>query len=305
MSRHPHPQYIQSTATFITIEGGGTKTTAHLFLDGGDEPIMTAKAGMCNPSTNLELSCTSVREVLAEICSAHSLPAAQVSLVFGIAGIVPSKVREPFVANFAEYAQVVPLSDGYAALVGAGGGKACGMVVAGTGCAGHRMRADGTSFQRDGWGWIAGDRGSGAWLGLRSMEYALEVRDGLQPNDALAEAQLEALGGETEAVATWLAGATPKTIAAQAKLVFEHAAAGLERADKLLDAAAGELRNLFTSLGCDDSDPLFVAGSIATALRERIGEGMPTQPQEVSDSAMTGCRLVATGVAPLEWPLAK
>lgn len=303
MSRVPNPQFISCTGLVLALEGGGTKTTAHLYSPEQQEPLAIGRSGSCNPSTNCEIALESVTEVWQQISAQHQVNAADVSLVLGAAGVVPQYVRSRFVAGLTNFAEVVPLSDGYAALVGAGGGQACGMVVAGTGCAGHRMRPDGTSIQRDGWGWVCGDRGSGAWLAMRSLEYALEVRDGLQPTDELAEAHLADLGGDTAAVAAWLTSCSPRELAAQAQHVFKCADAGMERAETLLVAAARELRRLFESLDCADDEPLFIAGSIAEALRDRIAKELPSMPEVATGSAITGCRLVATGKAPLEWPL--
>jgi len=223
------------------------------------------------------------------------------NLCLGCAGIVPEDVRRRFIASFTDCASVIPLSDGYAALIGAGGGNACGIVVAGTGCAGHRLRPDGISLQRDGWGWVGGDRGSGTWLGLRAIRHALWVRDGLAPADALANRVCEQLGDTDAQMAAALVNVDPREIASYARHVFACAEDGMPYAEELLEGAAKHLRELFTSLGCTATEPLYLAGSIAFALAERIARPMSIKPQAFRLGAVLGCMLVARGRAPLEW----
>ena len=67
-----------------------------------------------------------------------------------------------FLAACPPFARSCSMSDGYAALIGAGSGAPCSLLIMGTGIAGHRLFANGWSIQRDAWGWIAGDRGSGS-----------------------------------------------------------------------------------------------------------------------------------------------
>ena len=87
------------------------------------------------------------------------------------------------------------MSDGYAALIGAGAGAPCSLLIIGTGIAGHRLYANGWSIQRDAWGWIAGDRGSGSWIGQKALRHFFAALDGVVPQDGLSRAVLGAIGG--------------------------------------------------------------------------------------------------------------
>ncbi|MBF2734815.1 MAG: hypothetical protein ISN26_01800 [Betaproteobacteria bacterium AqS2] len=304
MSRVAPAVFVDDASPAMCVEGGGTHSRAALHTAVDADGGFVADAGRCNPTTNLEAARESVEALWEQLAAKHGCARAETRLVLGCAGLVPEDVRAAFVGGFKGFRSVTPLSDGYVALVGAGGGQACGMIVAGTGCAGHRMRPDGTSLQRDGWGWIAGDRGSGAWIGLQALRHALTVRDGLLPEDELARVVLPELGADNAAIAGWFQDCEPVDVARFARHVFDRAAAGDELAEDILQRAAGHLRDLFRSLGCAPDEPLYMAGSIATALAERIGAGMETKPQAVKGKALEGCALVAFGKAPLEWPAA-
>ena len=103
-----------------------------------------------------------------------------VVLSIGAAGLYVPSARARFLAAIPQFAETITLSDGYAALIGAGGGNPCGLIAVGTGVAGHRLWPNGWSARRDAWGWIGGDRGSGAWLGRKALRHTLMVIDGIR-----------------------------------------------------------------------------------------------------------------------------
>ena len=302
MSRQSSPQYASCSGPLICVEGGATHSRASLFLQGKDEEHSSAEAGKCNPSNDFTAAVASVNELIGQLTADSGITVGECSLCLGCAGLVPEDLRRSFIAAFSSCAKVMPLSDGYAALIGAGGGEACGMIVAGTGCAGHRLRPDGTSLQRDGWGWVGGDRGSGAWLGQRAIRHALRVRDGLAPEDELASRTWKQLGATDAQMAAALVNIDPREVASYATHVFACAKAGSELAENLLERAATHLRELFASLRCAADEPLYLAGNIAFALADRIGRGMSVRSEAYRLGAVRGCLLVARGKAPLEWP---
>lgn len=301
MSRVVPPAYLADKGPAVCVEGGGTHSRAALYTGADETDGFIATSGSCNPTTDMAAAQASVDELWAQCEAKYGCTKEQTRLVLGCAGLVPEDVRAEFLEHFSGFKEVAPLSDGYVALIGAGRGKPCGMIVAGTGCAGHRMCPDGTSFQRDGWGWVAGDRGSGAWIGLQALQHALVVRDGLRPDDALATKILPDLGADNPAIAGWFHDFQPRDIAQFARHVFACAEEGEQRAEDILQQAAAHLRDLFASLKCAPDEPLYMAGSIAEALADRIAAGMPTRPEFVKGRALTGCALVAFGQAPLEW----
>ena len=305
MSRSRQLVYAAKVNYVFCVEGGGTKSRGALFAAGQPKALGQAVSGPCNPSSNLRAATAAVADMwqqIAESDSARTLARAAVRLCIGGAGMESIAVRRNFRSKFSAFADVLTISDGYAALVGAAGGEPCGMVVAGTGCAAHRLYPDGRSILRDGWGWLGGDRGSGAWLGLRALRHALAVQDCVAQGGLLAARMKRELPAERNQMAEWLVLADPRIVAGLAELVFDCADSGDQYACALLDRAADHLRSLARSLDCSETEALFLAGSIAKALLSRIAQGLQPAPQLLSEPvALEGCRLVSEGKVALEW----
>jgi len=283
------------------VDGGGSKSRARL-VDSAGRTLAEAEDGPCNPSTGLARAAESVTSLWRRCAaSAGRDPEATgtATLAIGAAGLYVASSRAKLLAALPRFARTVAMSDGYAALIGAGGGKPCGLMIIGTGIAGHRLWPDGFSVQRDAWGWIGGDRGSGAWIGRKALRHMLAVVDGIRPRDALSERVLAAMGGRAR-LAEGLVGIGPDRLAALAPLVIAAAEEGIGRAVHIRDRALHHLAALAKVLDIGPSDMLYAFGglapSFAPALTERLGHPVATPGAD----AMTGCHLVAAGRAPAE-----
>ena len=167
------------------------------------------------------------------------------------------------------------MSDGYAALIGAGSGAPCSLLIMGTGIAGHRLYANGWSIQRDAWGWIAGDRGSGSWIGQKALRHFYAALDGVVPQDGLSRAVLGAIGGVDKLREGWMRGLGPERLAALAPLVFEQANAGDQTARRIRERAVELLAALIGVIASSEA-PLVRGGrSRGAAARASFGEGGP------------------------------
>ena len=276
------------------VDAGGTNSRARLY--GPDGAVWAqASAGPCNPSTDVPRAIASLRQ-LWDACAGGRDPAT-VTLALGGAGQHVAPARAAFLAGLPPFGRSVVMSDGYAALIGASGGSPAALIIAGTGVVGHRLYDDGRSIQRDGWGWIGGDRGSGAWIGRRAMRHALAVLDGLVPPDALAEAVIEALGAQDRKAGDWLVGLGPERLAALVPVVTQ---ADCASAAAILRRAAQQLAGLAGTLDAGPGVPLFMAGGLAGTLRDAVAGILGRPVESPAKDAIAGCLLVARGAAPLE-----
>jgi len=285
---------------YFCVDGGGSRSRGR-FVDIEGTVFAEAKAGPCNPSTNMERAVASVVNLWSQCCFVIDRPNNRYEgVVFAIGAAGASKdVGKDFLAACPPFGRPCLMSDGYAALIGADFGAPCSLLIIGTGVAGHRLYANGRSIQRGAWGWIGGDRGGGSWIGRNALRHCFAALDGVIPKDALSRVTLRASGGIEGLRAGWMRDLGPDRLAALAPLVLELAAAGDDSARRIRDRAVEHLAALIGVIAGPDV-PLFAAGGLASPLRVLLSEKTGLVVLEPKADALTGCWLVATGRAPEE-----
>lgn len=166
------------------------------------------------------------------------------------------------------------ISDGYAALLGAHGGAPGAIVIVGTGSVRLSPDAGCKIRQVGGWGPIAGDEGSGNWLGRKPVSMALRAHDhhaatARQPSPLL-KAVYQTLGGEHEAILDWLANADATRFGSLAPMILDHDEKGDPVTRTLLADAASEASRLVRLAGDEGRLPVALLGGSAKALSPRI-----------------------------------
>ena len=283
------------------VDGGGTKSRARL-VDAAGTSLAESQGGPCNPSTGFDRAVATFNALWRRCAAAAALePEESSGIVLSIAaaGFYVPAARSRFLAAIPRFAKTVASSDGYAALIGAGGGKPCGLINVGTGVAGHRLWPSGVSVQRDAWGWLGGDRGSGAWFGRKALRHTLSVIDGIRAPDGLSERVLARAGGRARLTET-LAGMTPDRLAALAPFVLAAAEAGVPRAIEIRRRAVEHLTDLARVLDIGDGDTLYAVGGLADVLAPCVGKRLGHAFALPEADAMHGCYLLAAGRAPAE-----
>lgn len=285
----------------LCIDGGGTRCRARL-VDAQGRTLAQAEDGPCNPSTDTARATASTLAVWRRCAADAGLDADNTGatvLAIGAAGLYVPSARERFLAALPSFARTVTMSDGYAALIGAGGGKPCGLIIMGTGIAGHRLWPDGSSVQRDAWGWIGGDRGSGAWMGRKALRHMLAVLDGVRPADGLSAQVLATFGGLAKLHET-MVGMGPDRLGTLAPLVLAAAGEGVVSAVRIRDKAIDHLAALARVLDIGPGDMLYAAGGLAAIFAAPLGDKLGHAVSIPAADAMQGGYLVAIGRAPVE-----
>lgn len=280
------------------IDAGATGSRARLF-DAAGSVLGSAASGPANASYDVEQAVGSVLDLWRQLADACEIAASNVILSIGGAGLYAPRARDGFVSRLPSFGRVITMSDGYAALLGAGQGQPCALVTIGTGVAGHRLFADGTSIQKDALGWVVGDRGGGCWFGTMALRHAMEVWDGLLPPSALSVAVLAKLGGWEGMIGGGLAGLNAHRLAEYAPLVLAQAKDGCPVASDILSRGVTYLAKLIGVLKCEDV-PLYLAGGLSAPLRPMILDLIGRHVDEPRGGPLEGCLLVALGKAPEE-----
>jgi glucosamine kinase len=282
------------------VDAGGTRSRARI-VDREGRSLAEAASGPCNPATHFDKAVESINDLWSQSATAIGRRIEQSSDVVFALGAAGTYLhgRDRFLAACPPFASVSAMSDGYSALIGAGSGEPCSLLIIGTGIAGHRLYPNGLSIQRDAWGWIAGDRGSGSWMGQRALRHFFAAVDSVVASDGLSQAVDRAIGGAEAIRGGWMRDLGPSKLASLAPLVLEQADAGDPAAVRIRDRAIEHLAALIGVIS-DDATPLYAAGGLVAPLSAALSEKAAHPILEPKGDALTGAWLVASGRAPEE-----
>lgn len=252
----------------IGIDGGGTSTRARL-TDARGAALGEGQAG---PSALRRGAAAAWAEIDAAIASAFRAAGigradpAQCALGLGLAGAGVPALERAFLAAAPAYARLVLRNDALAAVLGAHGGTPGAVLIGGTGSVLAALDAQGRFRLAGGWGFPAGDEGSGAWIGCLALRHVQHALEGRARSGALAAALHDRCGGTRRALLDFAVATDATALAALAPMVFaldgEDTAAA-----RILDEAADALAALAQVW---PGLPLSLAGSVAQGLRPRL-----------------------------------
>ena len=278
----------------VGVDGGGTGTRVRL----ADREGRLLGQGEAGPSALGQGAGQAWHHISLAVMQAAAqagqpdLDLSQCAIGLGLSG---SSLKDPvaqLLAHQPGYALLALDSDGWTTLLGAHAGQPGAVLAAGTGTIGEALRRDGSRAMASGWGWVTGDEGSGAWLGIQAMRHAEQVFDGRAAGGALANAVMSRAGKDRSTINAWNASAGQAGFATLAPLVFECADNDVIAAG-LLDAAVAELEKLAHALDPAGDLPLALCGSVALRLAPRFSAALRARCVDArGDSAEGGLYLV-------------
>jgi glucosamine kinase len=284
------------------LDMGGTKTAGALFAPDGTE-VARAMAGPGAVSLGVDVAEAALRAIWAGVGNGKA--ASGVTVAIGLAGIGLRDRVAALAARLQDFARVTIVGDGYGMVLAATGGGPGALIAVGTGVAAMRVMPDGRFRSLSGWGFPAGDLGSGAWIGLQAVAALTRRIDraesGLSMGDVLAGTLIWALGGGAGAIMDRNTGGRPRDFAALAPLVFTAAEEGDPAAHAILGAAAGEICAVGRALWDDGPGAVLLAGGLATPLAPWVRDAGPERAWTVVQAdPLAGLSLLARGLAPEE-----
>lgn len=289
----PAPADSAGLRLFIGVDGGGTGT--RLKLAGRDGQILAqAEAGPSALGQGPEQAWRHIQQAVQKAAASAGLAPLDPALCaigLGLSGVSVTAQAQAFVAQQPGYAALALDGDGFTTVLGAHGGQPGAVVAAGTGTVGEALRRDGSRVMSSGWGYITGDEGSGAWLGLQAMRHAQQALDGRTAMGALAAAVWSVAGSDRPAILAWCAAAGQHGFASLAPLVFDNAAAD-PLAASLIAQAVAELERLALALDPRAELPLALAGSIALRLAPEFSPALQARLVPAQGDSADGALLL-------------
>jgi glucosamine kinase len=305
---------------YFCLDIGGSGTRGALFANNGDEMGRAQGPGGAL-SLGVENAHTAIMTVWRDICAELNMDpnrSRTIALWAGIAGKSLSARTEQLVSRLVVsrlggFSKARFVGDGYGALLAATGGKPGGLISVGTGVTALFMNGSGAVLALGGWGFPAGDKGGGAWMGLQLVGALCQHMDGVSmdpPFPAQLAENIFAITGPTPRhLQQWQTEASPGQFGALAPLVVEMAKENEAFCQQVLDRAALEIVALARALVSKPPDlqhpPLIhLSGGLGPILLPRCQKQAPDLQWAAPEiDPVNGIYLLASGQAPDENPL--
>lgn len=259
---------------YIGIDGGGTKCHARI-RDLSGNLIGEAHAGAANINTNAKLTRSSILEAVKmafcktlqsktqnqdTLCTAM----AQSSICLSLAG--SNLVTNPLATLKAHgplpFSSILVEQDIMGACRGAFKGANGWLGITGTGSA-FATCISGNIQVRGGWGFMAGDEASAAFVGHRALRASLLVQDGFAPTSKLALALMSTFKNNAQEAALFAAHASPKKFGELAPLVIEFYARGDWIAKDIVSMCTRYLEAAMASACSEGADRFCLHGGLS------------------------------------------
>lgn len=258
---------------FIGVDGGGSKCRATIYCADGTV-LGTGVAGRANPLHGLTQTFESIeastRLALLDAgmneSDSHLLVAG-----LGLAGVNVPRLYQDVINWQHPFAAMYVTTDLHTACIGAHRGADGAVIITGTGSCGYAHVGD-TSLSIGGYGFALGDKGSGAWLGLKAAEHVLLALDGFAAPTRLTDMLLnyfdvrDALG-----IVENLAGKSSSCYAALARSVLDCASEGDAVATAIVQEGADYISDMARKLFSLNPVRFSMIGGLAEPLQAWLG----------------------------------
>jgi len=269
---------VSPAATFLGVDGGGTKTQLVCIDAQGQELASVTVDSTYHPEVGLAEVVRRLEGGVAAVCAQAGItPAALSHAFFGLPAYGEDRVIDPqlhaacgAMLGHARYTCDNDMVCGWAGSLGCEDGI---NIVAGTGSIGYGQHG-GRSARAGGWGEVFSDEGSAYWIALRGLTIFSRMSDGRLPKGPLHQRIASALALRDDLdLCQWVMGppARPRgEIAGLAPFVSAAAEDGDGEAVAILEEAAQHLASIARAIRgtldfpSDAATPLSWSGSILT-----------------------------------------
>jgi glucosamine kinase len=233
---------------FLGVDGGGTKCQAVIMTAQG-ETLGRGVGGPANAYQNLVQTQQSILDASLQALHSAGLSAGFLSELIAGIGLAGVNVPSVFTAMnqwHHPFKKMHLATDLYIACVGAHQGDGA-VIVAGTGSCGYSM-VNSNTHMLGGHGFLLGDKGSAAWIGLEVVKAVLLALDHLGEQTLLSQFICSDAGANSMSLVEKMTNARTSDYAQLAKHVFIAADANDAVAKRILREGADYLSALAAQL---------------------------------------------------------
>ena len=286
-------------AIFMGVDGGGSRCRTRL-RDAKGTLLASFHGGAANVYIDFEGAIATIRSCIAATLRQAKLPEAargRLRIGLGLAGGSSPSVAAQVEAALDGFAAVRVVNDAVAACIGAHAGQDGGLVIAGTGSAGV-ARVAGEERIIGGRGFMLGDDGSGARIGLEAWRRALRAHDGLEPETDFTRKLMTQFDNDPIAVIRWGLRARSSDYGAYAPAALTAAASGDAVARDIVVKAAAALAELAEAVRRLGAERLAMVGGLADAIKPYLPAAMAESLSAPLLDALEGAIIVVGGTVP-------
>ncbi len=277
----------------LGLDGGGTKTIGRLIqLNSGQQ--WSASGGATSLTNDFPLAVENITKICNALFEQADCTPDNVYAVLGLAGACNESVKAAFEATLAlHFGHLEVVTDAKTSLYGANMGKPVAVVALGTGSVGMRLLDDNSEVLIGGWGFVHGDEGGGAKLGLMAVQELMqEIDANTQHYSALGQYLANQLGQDRQSVQQWLAQSTPADFAALTRAIF-NLRTQCDVADKVAARHAKNVETLISMTIADTKLPLVLMGGLAKPTKSLLSNSILNCMVDAKGDSLDGACLLA------------
>ena len=288
------PMSSRETDLYLGCDGGGSGSRVAL-ATARAEVVARATSGPANVSTDFDDAVETIRNLIEDVCTKAGISPSSRSIQgvhLGLAGVlnrhIAGRVQRAIGLPCARVTEDVETTT-----VGALGGRDGSVVAIGTGSF-VAVSRQGEILKVGGWGYMAGDQASGAWLGQNVLRMALLAYDGiLDPSPMLEQIVAEHDHNPTR-ISEFSLQATPVQFARLGGRVIQAAVRNDRAAKSILERGARYIDSALVAAGHRAGNRICLVGGLgphyAAHIDRQLLEGL-TRPD---GDALDGALLLAT-----------
>lgn len=253
------------------IDAGGSKTEC-VIIDSEEQKIISrAETGPANYQVvGIKRACQEIKSALEQAKAKAGISRLSViGLGMAGAGRDNDKIKlKKELTKFIEVKDFFLTDDAQIALLGATGGRAGIVLIAGTGSIAYGLKKSGSKIRSGGWGPLIGDEGSGFWIALEAIKRAVKASENRAEMTGLEELIIDYFNFSClqELIPFIYQGELPRReIVALAPKVIKLAENGDKAAAEIIKEAVNELARLVDSLAKRldyQEDEIFAVGGL-------------------------------------------